>query len=83
MSNAYTLSATLPSSTISALAYQEAGGALVLTFTSGLAYLYTGVARALAGGLVAAESAGKFYNEHIRGKFPCTRVGNTSGAAER
>lgn len=78
MSSTFTLSATFASSAVSAMAYQEQSQALALTLANGLTYLYSGVPRAVAGGLAASESAGRFYNESIRGKYLCTKVGNTT-----
>lgn len=64
--NSFTLSGTLPSSNIRAYAYREDGKALLLRFSKGDVYLYTGVPRSEVLGLIGAESAGKYFQEHIR-----------------
>lgn len=74
----FTFSASPSSSVIKGIAYSEqvgALGALVLTVESGLTYLYTGVPKSVATGLLGAESVGKFYNKEIKGKYPYLKVG--------
>lgn len=78
---AFTFSASPSSSVIKGIAYSEqvggqgALGALVLTVEGGLTYLYTGVPKSVATGLLGAESVGKFYNKEIKGKYPYLKVG--------
>jgi hypothetical protein len=48
---------------------------LEVEFSSGQIYQYNGVPRAKFDELLAAESAGKFLNEHIKGTYAFARVG--------
>jgi hypothetical protein len=57
----------LNSSAIRAVGYF--GGVLTIQFTSGRTYDHPGVPEWLFLGLLAAPSAGAFYNKFIRGKF--------------
>ena len=38
-------------------------------------YRFSGVPRAIYEGFVAAPSAGRFFNEAVKGRFPCERQG--------
>jgi hypothetical protein len=62
----------LKSSMITCAGFDESTGTLALRFSSGKEYHHTGVPKAKFDGLMAAPSAGKFYNEHVRGKHPFT-----------
>ncbi len=54
--------------------YQEATGTLILLFSNGYCYEYTGVPRACYLGLLRNERQGEYYNRIIRGRFPCRRI---------
>jgi hypothetical protein len=58
------------SSMITHAGFDESTGTLALRFQSGREYHHTGVPKAKFDGLIAAPSAGKFYNAHVRGKHP-------------
>lgn len=62
---------TLSSSMIRRVAFDEEKGTLLVSFRSGLRYVYEGVPRAIYDALGKAASAGRFFNEHIRGRYPC------------
>jgi hypothetical protein len=47
---------------------------LVLQFTSGELYEYSGASQELYDGLLAAESKGGFFRENIRGRLPYRRL---------
>lgn len=74
-SGPFTFSASPNSSVIKGIAYSEPGGALVLTVEGGMPYLYTGVPKEKAVGLLGASSVGSFYNKEIKGKYPYLKVG--------
>lgn len=57
------------SSNIRAIGHDPAIPALVVEFTSGDFYEYTGVSTEQFAALIAAESVGKHLNQHIKGKF--------------
>lgn len=60
------------SSMLTHAGFDESTGTLALRFSSGKEYHHTGVPRSKFESLIAAPSAGKFYNEHVRGKHPFT-----------
>jgi hypothetical protein len=62
------------SSVLASAAYDRAVATLQIEFRNGRAYRYFLVPRHVVDGLVAAESAGAFFNEHIRGTFSEERV---------
>jgi hypothetical protein len=45
-------------------------GTLLITFTNGRTYSYSGVPLSTYQSLVSASSAGAFFNSNIRGRFP-------------
>lgn len=59
---------------ISKIAYNESEKLLTLTFNSGGAYAYKDVPKEVFDGILAAESAGKYYHAHIKGKYEHERV---------
>jgi hypothetical protein len=61
------------SSVIAAVAY-SADEALDVDFTSGARYRYTGVPAHLFDELLAAESKGAFFNQHIKLHYPCIKL---------
>jgi hypothetical protein len=50
-------------------------GKLTLTFKSGDVYEYEDVPRDIYDELIIDRSPGRFFHAHIRGLFPCRRVG--------
>ena len=54
--------------------YHEATQTLMLVFREGYAYEYVGVPRACFEGLASTRAKGVFFNEQIRGQFPCRRI---------
>lgn len=46
---------------------------LTIDFKSGGTYVYAGVPRKEYEALIAAESVGKHFHQHIKGKFPVLR----------
>lgn len=65
------LAARLASSMIERIAYDEEARALGIWFRGSGRYLYSDVPRAIYEGLKAAPSAGRYFNEHVRRRFPC------------
>lgn len=57
------------SSMISEVAYDAAGNRLHIKFPNGKEYVYHDVAPSLHSELMGAKSIGKFFAEHVRGKF--------------
>jgi hypothetical protein len=64
------------SSTLAALAYDEAREILQLEFRSCAVYRYFGVPAPVYEALLAASSKGKYFNRAIRGIFPYSRASN-------
>ncbi len=58
------------SSAIRRIRYQPKGRELLVTFVSGKTYVYEGVPERVYAALLAAESHGGFFNEHIRDRYP-------------
>ena len=44
---------------------------LRVSFRSGLKYIYEGVPRAIYDALGRAASAGRFFNQHVKGRYRC------------
>ena len=59
------------SSAISAVGYDPATHRMKIRFTHGDAYDFCHVPEAVFRGLLNARSKGRFYNDHIRDRFPC------------
>lgn len=65
----------LDSRSLAALGYDAARRELHVRFRdSGDAYAYEGVPPAVYEQMLAAESRGKFLNEHIKGRYPYRRL---------
>ena len=62
--------ATVESSTLATVAYDEARELLQLVFCSRAVYQYFGVPEAVHQALLGAPSKGKYFNDAIRGRFP-------------
>jgi hypothetical protein len=62
--------ATVESTTLAAVGYDEARRALQLEFCSRAVYLYFDVPAAVYQALLDASSKGKYFNGSIRGRYP-------------
>jgi hypothetical protein len=62
--------ATVESTTLATVAYDEARELLQLEFCSRAVYLYFGVPVAIHQALLDAPSKGRYFNQSIRGRFP-------------
>ncbi len=62
---------SLKSSMINRIVFDDEAETLQVSFRSGLKYIYAGVPRAIYDALGGAASAGRFFNEHVKGRFPC------------
>lgn len=60
----------LESGAISTAGYDPATAVLEIEFTSGEVYRYYAVPPSVHRGLFAAESAGRYFREHIREVYP-------------
>lgn len=59
----------LNSSAIRAVDYNESTGELIIYFRSSGGYTFRGVPWEIYSGLVASNSPGTFYHQHIRGRY--------------
>jgi hypothetical protein len=62
------------STNLASVGYDAAARVLEIEFHSGGVYRYREVPRAVFDALLAAESKGRYFLEHIRGKFAFDRV---------
>ena len=62
---------TLNSTMIRRVVFDDDRETLLVSFRSGLRYVYEGVPRAIYDGLHMAASAGRFFNDHVKGRYPC------------
>jgi hypothetical protein len=62
--------ATVESTTLATVGYDEARKLLQLEFCSRAIYLYFGVPAAVHQALLDAPSKGRYFNRTIRGRFP-------------
>lgn len=62
--------ATVESTTLATVAYDESRKLLQLEFCSQAVYLYFGVPSAVHQALLGAPSKGRYFNQTIRGRFP-------------
>jgi hypothetical protein len=62
--------ATVDSSTLATVAYDEAQELLQLGFCTGAVYQYFGVPAAVHQALLDAPSKGRYFNQAIRDRFP-------------
>ena len=66
--------ATVESTTLTTVAYDESRKLLPLEFCSRAVYLYFGVPPEVHQALLAASSKGRYFNRTIHGRFPyCLR----------
>lgn len=63
--------ARLTSSTIERICYDEDEGSLSIWFRATGRYIYYGVPEAVYEALKGARSAGRYFNERIRGRYRC------------
>jgi hypothetical protein len=66
--------ATVESTTLATVGYDEAQELLQLEFCSGVVYLYFGVPAAVYGELLDAPSKGRYFNGTIRGRYPYHQI---------
>jgi hypothetical protein len=59
------------SSAIEAIGYDPASRRMSIRFKEGRTYDFCGVPRQVYKALLAAESKGTYYAEHIRGRYQC------------
>lgn len=64
----------LNSSAIASAGYDPDTALLELQFTSGEVYQYFAVPKAVHRGLVEADSAGRYFRDHIRDVYPSRHV---------
>ncbi|MDB5695899.1 MAG: hypothetical protein JWN21_1442 [Sphingomonas bacterium] len=62
---------TLRSSLLKRIVFDDDAGTLLVSFRSGLRYIYEGVPRTIYDALGKAGSAGQFFNEHVKGRYAC------------
>jgi len=62
--------AATTSSTILRIWYEPNDESLFVTFVGGKTYAYEGVPGQLCRSFLAAESRGRFFNVHIRDRYP-------------
>ena len=63
------------SSNIRSVGHDPATNTLEVEFKTGAVHRYAGVPPDLADRLVRAESVGRFFNQHVKTRFPSERVG--------
>jgi hypothetical protein len=56
---------------IQRIVFDEDAQTLQVSFRSGLKYIFDGVPRAIYDALGRAASAGRFFNEHVKGRYHC------------
>ena len=56
---------------IDRIVFDDEAETLAITFSSSGKYLYHGVPRAIYDALGKAQSAGRYFNECIKGRFRC------------
>jgi hypothetical protein len=75
--------ASVESSTLATVAYDEARQLLQLEFCSRAVYQYFSVPSAVHQALLAAPSKGRYFNQAIRGQFHYRPVGNCATLPDR
>ena len=68
------LATAVESTTLTAVGYDATGQVLWLEFHSHAVYCYFDVPATAHHALLAADSKGSYFNQHIRGRFPYQRV---------
>lgn len=64
--------AKLKSSMIARIAYDDAAETLSVWFRESGRYVYYGVPRAIYEALCAAQSAGRYFNAFVKGRYRCS-----------
>ena len=64
----------MPSSAIDIIAFDENRSELTVTFTTGKTYVYGLVPKRIYDDFRAARSKGKFFNTHVRDRYPVRRT---------
>jgi hypothetical protein len=62
------------SSAILRIRYQPQGETLLVTFITGKTYAYAGVPAPIYDAFLTADSYGRFFNAHIRDRYPYRAV---------
>jgi hypothetical protein len=65
---------SVSSSNLRFVAYEPWSATLTVEFQNETVYEFDGVPPGIYGGLVNASSPGRFFWQHIRGRFPYRRV---------
>jgi hypothetical protein len=71
MSDGMDMIAVISSSAIAAVGYDDATRQMKIRFVAGHTYDFCGVPRSVFEGLLDAASKGRYYNEHIKDRYPC------------
>lgn len=66
----------MPSSVISHFSYDIESNQLVITFVTGMVYVYQKVPLSVFKMLKAAGSKGRYFNHHIKDKFAFNKMGD-------
>jgi hypothetical protein len=64
----------VPNSFIETISFLTGAEALIVTLTTGAAYLYSEVSYPIFKRFIEAPSKGVFFNAHIRDAFPTVRL---------
>jgi hypothetical protein len=75
--------ATVESTTLLTVSYDEAQALLQLEFCSRAVYQYFSVPAAVHQSLLAAPSKGRYFNQAIRGRFPYRLIRDFQAAPRR
>jgi hypothetical protein len=75
--------ATVESTTLLTVSYDEARALLQLEFCSRAVYQYFSVPAAVHQSLLAAPSKGRYFNQAIRGRFPHRLISDFEAAPRR
>ncbi|HJT98012.1 MAG TPA: KTSC domain-containing protein [Rhodanobacteraceae bacterium] len=59
------------SSAIEAVGYDALSMQMKIRFSTGNTYDFCGVPQSVYEGLLRAASKGRYYNDHIRDRYPC------------
>jgi KTSC domain-containing protein len=71
----------LQSTSLHAAIYHDQSAFLELEFRSGAIYRYLGVPAQTYQELLTAESKGRYFNQHIRNRFPFAKIDLARGGA--
>lgn len=73
----------LQSTSLNAATYQDQSAFLELEFRGGVRYRYRGVPEKVYQELLSAESKGRYFNQHIRNRFPYAKIDPTPSGPTR